>query len=309
MISFSDRSLLIDSRRLFLGNQKLEYSSNPIAFSLSNSRLRIFFNSRDVYNRSSIYSIDLLPDTLIPDYSSVCLQHSYGNDTSYFSHGISVGQLCDLYGETVLTVMGWKRYQDRHWEGRIGYVSLDSDGNLTELAILPWMDLDEADPLSLSYPAVIGEQGSKSIWYGSTQTWDAGNGEMIHVIKEAKLSKDGKIVKSDQIIPYVLGSAQAFSRPAIVKIGQKFLMAYSYRGNTSKYRIGFMQIGDVKSASHLNGIPPFLTSDNAWESEMVEYPSFFHFNNQLYMLYNGNSFGKTGIGMVKIIADKAAFCD
>jgi hypothetical protein len=103
-----------------------------------------------------------------------------------------------------------------------------------------------------------------------------------------------------------LGSAQAFSRPAIVQVDGNFLMAYSYRGNTTKYRIGFMLLGNFNSASHLGGISPFLTSKDQWDSEMVEYPSFFYFQKQLFMLYNGNSFGKTGIGIVKIEFVKAS---
>ena len=309
MIELNDRRLLIDAQKLFFKKVKLNYASNPTAMTIGNSQIRIFFNSRDFQNRSSIYSIDFFPKTLDPDYESVVLQHPYGEDSSYFSHGISVGQLFTFDGEKRLSVMGWKSYKDRHWEGRIGFIPLDADGNLNELATRPWMDLDQDDPISLSYPAVLEDRDSKSIWYGSTYTWDAGNGEMVHVIKEAILSQDGKIIKSDKVMPYVVGSAQAFSRPATVKIGTKFLMAYSYRGNTTKYRIGFVKIGDASTASHLSGIPPFLTSNNAWESEMVEYPSFFYFNDQLYMLYNGNSFGKSGIGIVQVIPDKSAFSD
>lgn len=309
MILCCNRRLLIDTKSLFLGSQKLNYSSNPVLISLRNGQLRIFFNSRDIKNRSSIYSIDFFPKTLKPDYGSVSLQHLYGVENSYFSHGISIGQLFSLNGEICLSVMGWKNPEDRHWEGRIGYIPLDEDGNLTKLSTHPWMDLDQEDPISLSYPAVFEDADSKSIWYGSTYTWDSGNGEMVHVLKEAKLAHDGRVIKGDKIMPYVLGSAQAFSRPAIVRIENILLMAYSYRGNTTKYRIGFMQIGDMSTASHLNGITPFLTSNNSWESEMVEYPSFFYLNDQLYMLYNGNSFGKTGIGVVEVIADKNAFRD
>lgn len=309
MIEFNDRRLLIDAEKLYFKKVKLNYASNPTAITIADSQLRIFFNSRDFQNRSSIYSIDLLPQSLEPDYASVFLQHAHGKESSYFSHGISVGQLFDFHGERLLSIMGWKCYRDRHWEGRIGSIPLGADGNLAELVTSPWMDLDEVDPISLSYPAVLEDEDCKSIWYGSTITWDAGNGEMVHVLKEAKLSQDGKIMKSGKVLPYVLGSAQAFSRPAIVKIGTKFLMAYSFRGNISKYRIGFMQIGDVGSASHLRGISPFLHSNNAWESEMVEYPSFFNFNEHLFMLYNGNSFGKTGIGIVEVIPDKSAFGD
>ena len=37
-------------------------------------------------------------------------------------------------------------------------------------------------------------------------------------------------------------------------------------------------------------------SDNGWDSEMVAYPYVIKENNKLIMFYNGNGFGKTGIG-------------
>jgi hypothetical protein len=304
MINHSDRGLLIDPEKLFYRNQKLHYASNPAAISINDSQLRIFFNSRDFQNRSAIYSIDFFHEELEPDYESVRIQHLHGPKDSYFSHGLSIGQIFSLDTKKCLSVMGWKNYVDKHWEGRIGYIPIDVEGNLTQLALKPWMDLDKEDPISLSYPAVYEDAHARMIWYGSTLSWDAGNGEMLHVLKEARLSLDGQIIKGDIKLPHVLGSAQAFSRPAIVQTGEHFLLAYSYRGNTTKYRIGFTLLDDLNSASHLGGIPPFLTSEDGWDSEMVEYPSFFFFREQLFMLYNGNSFGRSGIGIVKIQFDE-----
>ncbi len=37
-------------------------------------------------------------------------------------------------------------------------------------------------------------------------------------------------------------------------------------------------------------------SESGWDSEMIKYPCVFEHEGQLYMLYNGNSYGKTGIG-------------
>jgi hypothetical protein len=304
MIKLSNRKLLVDSERLFYKNQKLQYASNPAAMMICDSHVRMYFNSRDRQNRSKIYSIDLYGGKLEPDYSSVSLQHSHGTGDSYFSHGLSVGQIFSMNDEKSLSVMGWKNYVDKHWEGRIGYIPFDAQGNLTQLEPKPWMDLDSQDSISLSYPAIYEDHNSTVIWYGSTLTWDAGNGEMLHILKEARLSSDGRVMKGDKKLPYVLGSAQAFSRPAVVQIDKNFLLAYSYRGNKTKYRIGFMLLGNFNSASHLGGISPFLTSKDEWESEMVEYPSFLSFQEELFMLYNGNAFGKTGIGIVRIELDK-----
>ena len=42
------------------------------------------------------------------------------------------------------------------------------------------------------------------------------------------------------------------------------------------------------------------TSENFYETEMVEYPYVFEHKNNLFMLYNGNAYGKTGILLAKI---------
>ena len=41
----------------------------------------------------------------------------------------------------------------------------------------------------------------------------------------------------------------------------------------------------------------FFCSESGWDSEMVCYPYVFEYNDKLYMLYNGNGYGKTGIGL------------
>ena len=47
------------------------------------------------------------------------------------------------------------------------------------------------DPISLSYPFILKKSKNEYlIWYGSTISWDCGNGEMLHIIKGA-FSKDG----------------------------------------------------------------------------------------------------------------------
>ena len=37
-------------------------------------------------------------------------------------------------------------------------------------------------------------------------------------------------------------------------------------------------------------------SKTGWDSKSIEYPSIFESNARKYMLYNGNDYGKTGIG-------------
>lgn len=41
----------------------------------------------------------------------------------------------------------------------------------------------------------------------------------------------------------------------------------------------------------------FDVSLEGWDSEMIYYGHMFRYKDKLYMLYNGNGYGKTGIGL------------
>jgi hypothetical protein len=138
------------------------------------------------------------------------------------------------------------------------------------------------------------------MWYGSTVSWDAGNGEMLHVLKEKKSTDNVSFHCTNSLIPFELGVAQAFSRPSIVEFKGRNLMAYSFRGAQDKYKIGFVWLDDFSTATQCGGLTAFLPSDHEWENEMVEYPFLFVHHSKLFMLYNGNYYGKTGIGLTEI---------
>lgn len=81
-------------------------------------------------------------------------------------------------------------------------------------------------------------------------------------------------------------------------------MWYSFRGNRDKYRIGyaFSEDGFDWHANYENGPVVFKSSDG-WDSEMVCYPHVFSHEGTKYMLYNGNGYGKTGIGLAVLEED------
>jgi hypothetical protein len=137
------------------------------------------------------------------------------------------------------------------------------------------------------------------MWYGSTNTWDAGNGEMLHVINYAS-SYDGHRWKREGLsVPYKLNTAQAFSRPTVIgSLQLGYQMWFSYRSGTGeKYRIGYAVSEDGKHwqlALEKAGID---VSKEGWDSEMIAYPFVFDHKDERYMLYNGNGYGKTGFGL------------
>jgi hypothetical protein len=276
------------------------HAANPLAVLLEGDVFRVFFSGRDVRNRSSVgfLDVDVVKRGLLYVHAKPIFEH--GPENSFYSHGVSIGNCYEADGRRYMLFMGWQCPPGNHWRGDIGRLVVEQDFSLRIDSDDPFMSTDFTDPVSLSYPWVIrGENGFYHMWYGSTVTWDAGNGEMLHVIKHAA-SNDGHRWQRDGLaVPYRLGTAQAFSHPSVIgSTNEGYHMWFSYRsGSGEKYRIGYAHSQSGTSWDlHLNetGID---VSPNGWDSEMIEYPFVFDHKGQRYMLYCGNGNGQTGFGL------------
>lgn len=278
----------------------LSHAANPLPIHLDGDTYRVFYSGRDCDNRSSVgaVDIDIVQREIIKEHYQPFFEH--GPKGSFFADGVSIGNCYVAGNMRYMLFMGWQSPSDQHWRGDVGRLIVDDNLTLRLDSEVPFMGVDATDALSLSYPWVHQcDDGEYAMWYGSTKTWDAGNGEMIHVINSAT-SSDGHFWRRKGLaVPYVIGIAQAYSRPTVAKNSRNgFDMWFSYRsGNGEKYRIGFATTeasGGWRLDLNAAGID---VSDEGWDSEMIEYPFVFDHKGERYMLYNGNGYGRSGFGL------------
>lgn len=276
------------------------HAANPLAVLLKDDVYRVFFSGRDAQNRSSVgfVDVDIAKRDVVYIHDKPVFEH--GPENSFYSHGVSIGNCYEAGGNRYILFMGWQYPPGSHWRGDIGRLVLEPDFSLHLDGKGSFMSADITDPVSLSYPWVLREgNGIYQMWYGSTVTWDAGNGEMLHVINHA-MSDDGHHWRRDGLaIPYQLGIAQAFSRPSVIgNQNSGYHMWFSYRsGSGEKYRIGYARKPSGQSWELRLDEAGIDVSASGWDSEMIEYPFVFDHQGRRYMLYNGNSNGKTGFGL------------
>ncbi len=287
----------------------LTHAANPLPLLIEGDLYRIFFSGRDVDNRSSVgaVDIDIVKRRVIREYTQPFFEHGLAG--SFYAEGVSIGNCYEVNGTKYMLFMGWQARGEGHWRGDVGRLVVNPDLTLELDSERPFMSSDASDPISLSYPWVLGnKKDGFNMWYGSTITWDAGNGEMLHVINYAT-SRDGDNWSREGIaLPYELGKAQAFSRPTVVGNRETgYEMWFSYRsGSGEKYRIGNAFSDDgLKWLLSLETVGIDVSLDG-WDSEMIEYPIVFDHNGQRYMLYNGNGYGKTGFGLALLRSLKVA---
>jgi|APLak6261684236_1056157.scaffolds.fasta_scaffold00714_5 hypothetical protein len=278
----------------------LSHAANPLPVLIDGDVYRIFFSGRDADNRSSVgaVDVDIVRRKVIQEHSQPFFKN--GPEGSFYADGVSIGNCYEVDGKRYMLFMGWQTPQGGHWRGDVGRLVVKRNLTLELDSGIPFMASDEVDPISLSYPWVFEkEAGGFGMWYGSTTTWDAGNGEMLHVINFASSTNGHNWTREGLAVPYELGIAQAFSRPTVTRDAQgRCEMWFSYRsGRREKYRIGYAVSEDGKAWKlALNEVGIDVSADG-WDSEMIEYPFVFDHKGQRYMLYNGNGYGKTGFGL------------
>jgi hypothetical protein len=296
MINWQKKGLIFKPKNI---NENLvTHASNPLAIHLKDNVYRVFYNGRDLLNRSSVgfFDFDIIDLSILNIGEETIFK--FGNFDSFYSEGVSLGGSYKIENKHYFLFMGWQNDGINHWRGDIGRLLVGEDFKIEVDPKEVFIGIDNEDQISLSYPWVVFHEGIYKMWYGSTIDWSSSNGEMIHVIKYAT-SKDGKKWDKHGIaIPYEIGVAQAFSRPTVYINLNVYHMWYSYRsGNGTKYRIGYATSIDGLNWIRQHEQNDLDISNEEWENEMVCYPFVFKHKSKLYMLYNGNGNGKTGIGL------------
>lgn len=280
----------------------LTHAANPLPVHIEGDIYRVFFSGRDAEKRSSVGYVDV--DIEKRRVVSICDEPAFqhGPVGSFYEAGVSIGNCYEVDGRIYMLFMGWQLPSGEHWRGDIGRLIVGADLSLTLEGDTAFMGSNSDDPISLSYPWVMRVGSGYAMWYGSTLTWNEGNGEMVHVINYATSEDGHHFQRRGLAVPFQPGVAQAFSRPTVAgneSEGQD--MWFSYRSGTGQsYRIGYAR-KDPGVAWQLRLNETGLdVSASGWDSEMIEYPFVFDHKGERYMLYNGNGYGQSGFGLAVV---------
>ena len=276
------------------------HAANPLPIQLHGDVYRIFYSGRDRANRSSVgaVDIDIVSREIVTDHREPFFEH--GAIGEFYESGVSIGNCYEVSGTRYMLFMGWQTPLGEHWRGDVGRLIVHPNLTLELDSKIPFMSTSDVDRISLSYPWVRrSESGGFDMWYGSTTSWDAGNGEMLHQLNYASSADGNQWDRQGLAVPYEIDVAQAFSRPTLAGSPEEgFDMWFSYRGAPGKtYRIGHAASRDGRKWELSLNEAGLEVSAEGWDSQMTEYPFVFDHRDQRYMLYNGNGFGKTGFGL------------
>jgi predicted GH43/DUF377 family glycosyl hydrolase len=224
----------------------------------------------------------------------------------YPTSTISVDNKIHLY------YAGWTRCQSTPYTVSIGHAISDDGSTFTRTAEGPMLTNSVKEPYELSGPKVRKFGDKWFMYYLAGEGWVLDNEKPVSKYKiRLALSDDGiewtKLNKD--IVKSILPEDECQAGPDVIFKNNKYHMFFSYRYATDfknkerGYKIGYAFSYDGIEWTRDDENVGIELSDEGWDSQMHHYPHVFELNNKIYMIYNGNDFGKYGFGLAELDGD------
>ena len=258
---------------------------------------RVYFSGRDDHNRSLIgyADIDLKDPCKILRVSPHPVL-GLGELGCFDDNGVTPSWIVEHQGRTFLYYIGWNQKSTVRMSLVAGLAVSDDDGESFQRVLrVPILERTHQEPYLLNTgPCVLMEGNVWRMWYVSGVGWD--NPDLPRYNIKYAESKDGVSWERKGIvcIDFQSKAEHAIARPCVIKEDGKYKMWYSYKGE--QYRIGYAESKDGISWIRMDGMVAIDVSAQGWDSQMIEYAFVLRHKTRKHMFYNGNDYGKKGIG-------------
>lgn len=209
---------------------------------------------------------------------------------------------------------GWSRRTSVPIETSIG-LAVSNDNGLTfqRTGDGPILTSSLHEPFLVGDPFVTFFGDTWHMWYIFGVRWMDKNGVETG---PARVYKIGHATSADginwvrtgrQLITDSLNADECQALPTVIRIDGRFHMYFCYREatdfrkNSSRgYRLGYAYSDDLEQWTRDDDGAGIGLSEEGWDSEMMCYPHIFRCDGEVYLLYNGNEFGRYGFGVARL---------
>lgn len=274
------------------------HAALPVVEPLDADRFALYLSLRDRDGRARIgRSILTMPDSpqLGPLEADPILD--LGPLGAFDDSGVTTSCLVRRGADRWLYYTGWSRGVTVPFYLTASVAVSRNAGPFERWSLAPLLERSDVDPFLTASPFVLVSHRRWRMWYVSATEWRhtmSGPRHYYH-IRYAE-SDDGLAWRREGrvCVDYETPDEHAFARPWVVHDEDRYRMWFAVRGD--RYRIALAESSDGVAWTRRNELG-LAAGAAAWESEMVEYPCVFDWSGRRYMLYNGNDYGRSGVGL------------
>ena len=302
---------IFDPRDHHLADNCTEFAKSPQAI-IFDDYVRIYFSSQRKTENGKYLShpqyvdMDKSFENILNVSTSSIIE--LGERGAFDEHGIFPINVLRDNDKLLAYTSGWSRRVSVSIDMSIGLAtSVDGGRSFTKYGSGPILTASLHEPCLVGDPFVKKYKETYHMWYIYGTGWKQFNEETperIYKIAHAT-SKDAVNWQRDSnaiIEEKYLDESQAL--PTVIEINGRYHMFFCYRqsydfrdNKNNSYRIGYAYSDDMKNWIRDDANAGIDVSDGQWDSDMLCYPNVFKCDGNIYMLYNGNKFGKFGFGL------------
>ena len=277
-------------------------------------RVRIYFSTRKKDNigkfLSHVFFVDF--DKSFREIIGVSKNPviELGELGCFDEHGIFPMNVLQDGDRVIAYTTGWNRKISVSADAAIG-LAVSHDGGLTFVkhGLGPVMSASLHEPFLIGDAFVAKYNNIFHMWYIFGVRWvnslESEFPDRVYKIAHAvsndglDWSRDSRLIISDSI-----GEDECQALPTVIEVDGIYHMYFCYRAvhgfrerAEKSYRIGYAYSVDLINWVRDDSLVGIDVSPAGWDSEMQCYPHVFKCDDNVYMLYNGNEFGRYGFGL------------
>jgi hypothetical protein len=283
---------------------------------LKDGRWWIYLSTRDAAGKSRIGRLTVDPAPLAEERPPRVLQFdptpvlSLGAPGTFDDSGVMPSSLVQHQGEQWLYYVGWNVLNTVPYRQAIG-LAISKDGGRTfeRFSAGPLFDRSASEPFFVTSPFVRREGDAWRMWYISCTGWQliADHWEPAYHVRYAESGNgiDWNVTGRSCLYP---GDDAAIARPCVYRQNDEYGMIYPYRALVAyrsdpdqAYRLGYAHSRDGIDWQRRDEVVGIARSPTGWDSQMLAYPWLQCERGEIYMLYNGNGFGRSGVGVARLV--------
>jgi hypothetical protein len=274
------------------------HAALPAVEALDDDRWAVYLSLRDADGRARIGRTVLTMSgtpSLAPLDAAPALD--LGPLGAFDDSGVTMSCVVAHGGERFLYYTGWSRGVTVPFYLAAGLAVSTDGGPFRRRSPAPLLDRSPADPFLTASPFVLADDSRWRMWYVSATEWRDTPGGPRHYynIRYAESGDGWQWTRDGRIcLDYRSDDEHAFARPWVLRDADGYRMWFAVRGD--RYRIEAAASPDGIAWTRQTGGGLGAAGDG-WDSGMVEYPCVFDWHGTRYMLYNGNDYGRTGVGL------------
>ncbi len=306
---------VFDPRKHVLPNGCREFAQSPQAL-VFDDFVRIYFSTRtrDAANQkylSHIAFVDM--DKTFRNVLRVSSDRviALGELGCFDEHGIFPMNVVRDKDLVLAYTCGWSRRVSVSVDTSIGLaISHDNGVTFKKIGDGPILTSSLHEPFLVGDPFVRTINDEYHMWYIYGTSWlKQGDVDQepdrVYKIGHA-VSRDNRTWVRDgkPLIADKLNADECQALPTVIDHNGLYHMYFCYReardfrrNRERGYRIGYAYSRDMKNWVRDDDNAGIDFSESGWDSDMMCYPNVFRCDGKIYMLYNGNEFGRFGFGL------------